>query len=643
MGPRNTISVAGARLSRIVLAALGPLFLSFLPVASAADQAPPRPAEALARLISPDMAVVVTMESLRENTSAFFKSRLADELGRLPAVRDWLESERYKNLQRARAQIELHLGVNLTQVRDELLGDAVILALRLPPEAPADASLARGILLLKARDPAVLERLILAVNRVQQQGGELARVGKRTRNGTTYHVREFPAASGRPAEWYVAYPDGTFAFSNSEAMIGSVIDRKAAGQGAQADLNAGPKGDSGPGEPDRRKAVRAKLPEQALVRLFVDPRHLERLLAGAPPPGERSAARLMAMLTRYLAAVDYAGAALTWNDDSIVINTVETLKPSLLDPWLRRWVSDSRRIDPTLERVPPTALALASAHIHALALLDAISQIVPEDDQVRLTNIETVLTGLLLGQSLRTRILPLVGPGILAYVDSPAEADDPAKAPASPPAPVARWPFPAVMVISLGGTSEQVTSLAAIPSGRTALTAIDTALRTALAMAAMDETRARGRSRITTRAIAGTPMTTLDPPIRFAYAVDHARNRVVLSTSPTAVARYLEHVASTTATASLGRIRAAAFPDAVTYACADFDAIERLASRHRALVSQMLAARQNRSSEEVDRDLSHAIALARLFRAGFITSRFDADATAVHRRIGLIRHQAGEK
>ncbi len=77
------------------------------------------------------------------------------------------------------------------------------------------------------------------------------------------------------------------------------------------------------------------------------------------------------MLERYLAAVEYAGAALTWNDDSIVIHGVQTLNPSLLDPWVRRWISDTRRIDPTLANVPPTAVVLGSGHLHALALLEA--------------------------------------------------------------------------------------------------------------------------------------------------------------------------------------------------------------------------------------------------------------------------------
>ena len=152
----------------------------------------------------------------------------------------------------------------------------------------------------------------------------------------------------------------------------------------------------------------------------------------------------MALLARYLAAVDYVGAALTWSDESVAIHTVETLNPSRLDPWLLRWANDPRCVDPTaIDRVPPTALALASGHVHAMALLDALTQIVPEEDQIRLTNFETLLSGLLLGQDLRSRILPLVGPGILAYFDAPSEAGEPAAAPERKPAAAATWPFPA--------------------------------------------------------------------------------------------------------------------------------------------------------------------------------------------------------
>jgi hypothetical protein len=594
----------------------------------------PQPTDALLRLVPPDVAVVVTIDNLRDQTNTFLKSRLADNLRRLPAVKAWLASEKYQHFERSRAQIETMLGTNLTDVRDELVGDAVVLALRLPPDAPADASQAKGILLVQARDPALLGRLIRVVNTIQQESGELAGVAQRQRNGTTYHVREFPAAANRPPEWYVAYSDGTFAFSNSEALIQSVIDRKARGQDDKDGAKAGPKVDPGLGGLTRLKAVQSKLPERALARLFIDPRQFERLLAGAPRPSKPSEARITATLERYLAAVDYAGAALTWNDESIVIHSVETLNPSLLDPWLRHWAGDTRRVDPTLARVPPSALAVASGHVDALAFFDAIAQIVPLEDQPKLTNIETMVTGLMLGHDLRSKVLPGVGPGAIAYLDAPSDMEEQGGALGRPPTPAAPegWPFPPVMAISLGGDSgpEASANLAA---------AVENGIRTVLAVVAMDEKRAQGQSRIANRVVAGTTVTTLRPPVPFAYAVDRVRARLILSHSPGAIVRYLESSTDPKAGERFGRLRAAAFADAVTYACVDFDAVQNLAAKHRSRLVQTLAARQKRTVDEADRDLSHVLALARLFRAGFVSSRFDANATAVYRSVGMIRHE----
>ncbi len=85
-------------------------------------------------------------------------------------------------------------------------------------------------------------RLIRVINTAQQESGELTRVGDRDRSGVAYHVREFPAGTDRLPEWYVTYPDGTFALSNSEALIQEVIDRKrppTTAPGASARVPAG--------------------------------------------------------------------------------------------------------------------------------------------------------------------------------------------------------------------------------------------------------------------------------------------------------------------------------------------------------------------------------------------------------------------
>ena len=608
-----------------------------------------RPADRLVHLVPPDAAVVLTVEGLRDQLRAFTASPLAKGFWQLPAVQAWLDSDKARQFAHSRDQIEGVLGIKLTEVCDELIGDTVVLALRLSPDAPADASQARGLLLFQARDKVLLERLIHVVNTKQKESGELTQVTDLQRAGITYHFREFAPAAARPSEWYITYPDGTFAFSNSESLILSVIDRKGQGDAQNASdapraaIPSSAKLDRGLGELPRFQSVQSRLPPQALARLFVEPRQLARWMSATPRPEKASDARFMAMIERYLAAVDYAGAALVLSETGIVVHTVETLDPAKLDPWLLRWASNRHRLDPALGRVPPTALAMASGRVDAVALYEALLQIVPAEDRPKLSNLETVLTGLLLGQDLRTRILPQLGPGLLAYVDSPPEPDD-AVPKGTPPSAASPWPFPQVLVVSLQRgepaakvagprPAEATTGDHAAPS---ATTAIENALRSVLALAALDEKRNNGRSRITTRSVAGANVTTLEYPIPFAYAVDVAGSRLVLGTSAAAVAGYLEAARNPESGKRFRQFQARAFPDEETFFCVDLETLSRLAGRRHDRLVEALATRKNRPAADVDRDLSQVLAFARLFEAAYVTSRIEPDTAAVRRRIGFL-------
>ena len=171
---------------------------------------------------------MLTVEDLRGQVRDLLASRLASDFLNLPAVKSWFDSEKYEQLETARDQIEGMLQAKLTEIRDQVLGDAVVIALRLPPDRPFDPGKAQGILVLKAGNPALLKRLIDLINTIQKQNGELATVVERVRGDVSYFVREFPAGSDRRAEAYVTFPDGTFAISNFGELITDLIDRKAA-------------------------------------------------------------------------------------------------------------------------------------------------------------------------------------------------------------------------------------------------------------------------------------------------------------------------------------------------------------------------------------------------------------------------------
>jgi hypothetical protein len=619
----------------------------------AADQ-PGQSADRLLRLVPPDVAVVVTVEGLRDQVRLFNSSHLAGEMTQVPAVKSWLEAERFKQFDRSRAQIEAFLGSSITEIRDEIFGDAVLLAIRLPADGPAEPGQASGLILLQARDQNLLKRVVRVINTAQQESGELARIGAIERNGTTYHVREFPEGTNRPPEWYVSYADGTFALSNSEALIQAVIDRKPRPAAASAAAEAGttqpakseqpPVIDSGLDRLPKLQAVKRRLPERALARVFVDPRPIARLIAASARPRNSSEGNLLAMLERYFAAVDYAGAALVSGERSLKLHTVETVDPSRLDAWIMRWAGDTRPVGARSDHTPPTAIAKVAMHLDAAAIMDGIRMIIPEEDQPKLANLETILSGVLLGQDFKSRILPALGPTAIAYIDVPADFLKRATNPPSKPAGSA--PMPAVLLIGIqakGGSlpapsEHRQDPPAADGRGATVVDALDNALRTLLALLALDQERAHGRAKITTRTIGGVPIHTLDCPAPFAYAIDRNSRRLILGTSADAIAGYLKHAAGDQAGDRFGEYQAAAFANTQTFACIDLEAINRLASRHRDPLIQSLTARQGRPAAEVDRDLAQIQGLAKLFDAVFITSRIDSQAAAIERSLGVILH-----
>jgi hypothetical protein len=584
------------------------------------DDAKAQTSDALLRLVPADAAIVLTVDNLRDGAQAFLKSRLADDLRELPAVRAWFGSEKYEQFERSRTHIETLFGTSLAELRDNLLGDAVVFALRLTTDAKAGATDARGLLLVKARDSALLARVIDVINATQRDNGELAAVLDRTRGGVTYHTREFPAEANRPTEWYVTYPDGTFGFSNSESLIHSVIDRK----GAERDrAKPGiPPVEPGLGDLPNVGAVAAKLPNSAVARVLVDPRPVERLLAAQPRSSKPAEARIFALLERYLAAVEYAGVALTWNEGSVVLHGVDTLNPSRVDPWLRRWAGDERPSKSLIARVPATALAVAAGNVDGPALFEAFTAVVADSDPVKAANLEELMTGLMLGQDVRKKVVPRLGPGAIAYLDAPAELGGTGRGGSL---------FPLVAAIEL---ADGVRGDESVPL----TTAIDNALRTFLAMIALDDKRAKEHAQVTPRTTAPLAVTSLDRATPFAYAVDRTEHCLVLGTSADAVARYLQRTPGAGAEDLLHQIATAARAPLSTFAYLDLDTINKLAVKQRPALLQLLAARPERTPDQVERDLTHVLALARLFRAAFITSQIEADATVVRRSVGFIRH-----
>ncbi len=590
---------------------------------------PVSPARELQKLIPPDASVVLTVEDFRGQARELLASRLAAEFQELPAVKAWFDSEKYEQLETARDQIEGVLQAKVTEIRDQILGDAVVVALRLPPDSPFDPSHARGILALKAANPALLRRLIDLVNTIQKQNGELAAVVERKQREISYFVREFPAGSDHRPEAYVMYPDGIFAVSNGVDLITDFIDRKIA------------KPDHGTQRPatladlPRFQTLDQKLPPRALARLYIDPRRAAGLLKNSPRP--RSPGE--ALIARTIGALESAGAALVIGEEHLALHTALVFEPHKFHEVIGSGTLRSPGTAHPIGRVPATTLAVATLQLDLPALYKLFLQSVPEPEQPRLANAEVALKGLLLGLDPRTQILPALGPRILACVDAPADWQPGRK----PDGPAGRaWPFPSVIALELQATGDQDPHSAKATGPATVADALDNALNTVLAIATFNGKLAEARTRIVTHEVSGVTVKTLDPPVPFAYAVDRAGHRLVLGDSAGAVERYLACGSDPQTGARFRGLQALAFPAAQSFVCLDLAAAGTMIATHRDRILGILANQQHRSRDDVARDLDQFLALSRLFDAAYLTSRIDSDSATVFHALGLLPRQ-GDK
>src|SRR5205085_11414765 len=100
-----------------------------------------------------------------------------ERLAGSPLIKELRESGRIPELQQMDTLnlfFKSKLGVELTQVRDEILGDAVVFAYR--PGPPGKPQHEQGLILVQARDAQLLEKFIDNFNREEKENGKLKKL-----------------------------------------------------------------------------------------------------------------------------------------------------------------------------------------------------------------------------------------------------------------------------------------------------------------------------------------------------------------------------------------------------------------------------------------------------------------------------------
>ncbi|WP_337173615.1 hypothetical protein [Paludisphaera sp.] len=572
-----------------------------------ASRAEEAPTDALLKLLPADAGAVLAADDLRGRWADVVGSDLAGRIQAMPAFRGWLESPGVRDFVRARDHVLGLLQTSHGEIRDEILGDAVVLAV-LPSRGPAGvASQPRGLLALKARKPELLRRLMDQVNAAQKQNGEVAEIVEAKRGDVGYSTRRYPEGSGRPSEVYALFPDGVFALSNSEEAVLELIDRKSgAGRGPSFV------------EADGFSEVAAALSGRPLARAFISAEVLRRAVEDLPPPTDAGGRVAAKAIRDRLGDLNQIGAALDFDGVKLQVRLLQAFKPDALKrpggvafTPVHPTGGRSGGPGPRMMALPETAVAAASFRIDAPAVYRSFVALIPKEDRPRAAKLETIADALLLGRSLRGEILPALGPRAVIYLDAPA---------ASAPSP-GNFPLPVVAAVEINQDG---------PAG-VAAEAIENALRATLAALALDQKRVPATAQVATR----DGVTALDVPYPFAFAIDRQGRRLAVGSSADSVAEYLHAGAKPNAGERFRAIQAAAYPDCDSFFAADLPALGALAERHKDRLAAAVARRDGRKPEDAARDLDRLLAAARLFDAAYLAARFDDATSVLEHRIGL--------
>ena len=554
------------------------------------------PADPLFRLVPPESSVVLAVEDLRDGARRVEAAAITEDLKRLPLVATWLASDRVRRFQRIEERLEVSLGVPIRTLRDEILGDAFVLALLSGPDDKVDRS--SGLLLIKPRQPKLLAQLIETRNAAATKQGSLLVVDVRRHGPTTYQSRLRKPGAG-PSDHYILFEDGTFAWSNSEATIHEVIDRR---------LGARP----GWGSLPTSNRLRLGLPDHALASLFVAPSVVNQVLTATRPATSPEHRYFNKVAAVYLKAVAATGLAIEWRD-GLFLQTHDILDPARLPPWMAAWMGRPAQVPPLVGSLSPSVCGVISARFDYLAALRAVRLLVDEEDQLAWQSAEQAAQGLALGQPLEN-LLAQVDPHLLITLEPRTSAES------------RSW------LTITGGTTW-------LKGGRPddhPWLAVDNAFRTGMAMYACRPLRRAQFYRLASPVINGRTVTELGPPDRSVLAFESQPDRLVVSTSAAAVGAFARGGEAATAVSPLMTLREQHAAHAETFAIFDLPRLADAVVQSRKLIVRDLATRSNRTVAEVDRDLGNVLALANLFRAAVFTSNAGNDATEIHRTIGLI-------
>ena len=367
--------------------------LACLPMARAANPA----RDDLLKLVPPDTAVCLVVQGLRDRAKAIgespFSTWVAEKFA--PLVNASGDIQKIRDTEKILTTI---LGISTADLRDELLGDAIVLAYQ--PGPPGKPEAESGSILLKARNPETLRKLIEKFNAAQKDGGELTEVVERTHRERTYQRR---VKSNGKSEYYIL-DGGLFVFAAQESAITAVIDQ----QLAPAD-----------NVPRIAKAIADLGVADAFLVCWVNPRRLDaEILAHANAAEEPKDRAAREQVRKLWSAVDQFAIYLDVHSD-LEIGIAATYRADAMPPdWKNAFEAAPAR-SALWQSIPDDAMFAITGHATANQIVNLMLSFSPEADKLSVRKEIDKSLGAIIGKEKLPAVLSGIGPDIAIWVAKP--------------------------------------------------------------------------------------------------------------------------------------------------------------------------------------------------------------------------------
>lgn len=326
---------------------------AFLTAVSRAES----PRNELLRLVPEDTAFCLVIQDLRGHSAALLQSPFVEQFAGSSLGKTLMQSPELRKLDGVEKFLQANLKVTWPQVRDEILGDALVFAYRTGP--PGEPEKEQGLFLLRARDEDLLTKLIDQVNSLQRKSGEIKDVQERRHQQVAYTCRIKP--HDRDFYWQRG---PVLMFSGQEAMLHRAIELS---------QQSAP-----PATPPLARQLQQLGADSALAALWINPRAFQADLEHKAQTAKAEEAVFLKTFQKYWKALDGIAVFASVQEDLQLGIAMRARMDELPSP-ARRFLSAAAEPSELLSRVPNNALFAMTGRFDVPALIGIVDEFLTDE------------------------------------------------------------------------------------------------------------------------------------------------------------------------------------------------------------------------------------------------------------------------